>query len=114
MSETRHYRGTLKLIATGKEQMEEKAKEYLNSIGETELPSYHDSWVEFLEDTFYKEYVHLDDKLYVVEKEDVGEEDVFVASKTDNGYKFEVQYYDGGMSFDEAIEEAISNIEETL
>lgn len=110
MSETRHYRGKLKLVTTGKEQVESKAKELLGAEGRKETPSYFDSWGEYLMDVFYKGYVVINDSLYEVEKEEVGEENVFVASETEYGYKFEVNYYDGGMSFDEAIEEAINGI----
>ena len=111
MSEIRHYRGKLKLVTTGKEQVESKAKGLLEAEDRTEIPSYFDSWTEYLKDVFYKGYVVVDDSLYEVEKREVGEEDVFVASKIEDGYKFEVRYYDGGMGFDEAIEEAINGIE---
>lgn len=110
MSETRHYRGKLKLVTTGKEQVESTAKELLGAEDRKELPSCFDSWGEYLMDVFYKGYVVINDSLYAVEKKEVGEEDVFVASETEDGYKFEVQYYDGVMSFDEAIEEAINGI----
>ena len=41
--------------------------------------------------------------------EEVVDEDVFIAVRTEKGYDFDVAYYDGGMSFDEAIEEAVDN-----
>lgn len=111
MSETRHYRGTLLRLTNNKEDSEATAKDLLSAIEKTELPSYHDNWLEYLLDNFYKEYVVVDDCLYRAIKEEVGDEDVFIAHKTKKGYKFEVAYYDGGMSFDEAIEEAIRGLE---
>ena len=109
MSETRHYRGKIVKIATGHKEMEAKSKSILERAGKTEVPSYLDSWTEYLEDYYYKGYVRVGNDLYAVDKTEVGDEDVFVATRTKDGYDFEVAYYDGGMSFDEAIEEAVSN-----
>ena len=109
MSETRHYRGKIVKIASGYKEMEAKAKEILQNAGKTEIPSYYDSWTEHLEDYYYRGYVRIDNDLYAVEKDEVGGEDVFIAVRTDEGYEFEVAYYDGGMSFDEAIQEAVDN-----
>lgn len=110
MSETRHYRGTAVKVSEGAKEIEAFAKNLLQEHGKTEVPSYCDSWTEYLEDYFYNRFVRINNVLYdTADKVEVGEEDVFIAHKYDNGYKFEVAYYDGGMSFDEAVEEAISN-----
>ena len=111
MSETRHYRGTMQRIAVGRDKANEVAKERLNTAGKTELPNYHDNWYDYLCDFYYKDYVFVNNALYSVEKSEVGEEDVFIAQRHKDGYKFEVAYYDGGMSFDEALQEAIDNAE---
>ena len=110
MSGTRHYKGTLKLVATTEESAERESKKYLNSIGKTELPKSCYTWLEYLKDYTYDDYVTIGDSLYSVELEDVGDEEVFASNKVEYGYKFEVQYYDGSMGFEEAIEEAIHNV----
>ena len=88
MSETVHYKG--KLTPTGK-----TLSEFDNSADD-------------IYDHYYKA-VLIDDQVYTVEKEEVEPyEDVFLSSKNEDGtIDFEVKYYNGGCSFNEAIDEAI-------
>ena len=112
MSETRHYRGTAVRVAVGAKEIEAYAKNLLQEHGKTEVPSYCDSWTEFLEDYFYNRFARINNCLFdTSDKVEVGEEDISIASRSKDGYKFEVQYYDGGCSFDEALEEAINKAE---
>jgi hypothetical protein len=110
MSETVHYRGTLTKLVVGKDKIEAKAKEILVAAGKSEMPKYYDNWTEYLTDHFYDDYVVVYNTLFSVEKTEVGEEDVFNASETKDGYKFEVMYYNGGCSFDEALDIALGKI----
>lgn len=92
MSETDHYKG--KLIPTGKTQDEFSPNN----------PDF---------DGFYEKAVVIDGMVYTVEKkEDIDPWcDIFRASKNEDGsYDFEVRYYNGGCSFDEAIYEAVDKI----
>ena len=50
MSEQRTYVGKFWEIDTGGKTPEEYAKLCMERIGRTELPSYHDSWLEYLLD----------------------------------------------------------------
>ena len=88
MSETVHYKG--KLRPTGKTLAEFDPN--ADDIGD-----------------YYGDAVEVDGLVYTVEKEYVaGDEDIFRSSINDDGtINFEVKYYNGGCSFNEAVEEAL-------
>lgn len=111
MSSTVHYKGILKKVERLEgESLEEQCKRLLEN---KELPSYFDSYQEYLTDLFYKSMVIHNDTIYKAEKEEIDpDNDIFNATLKDNGeIEFEVRYYNGGCSFDEAIEEAFKNID---
>ena len=77
------------------------------------LSKYCDSWSEMLCDKLYQQYVIVGEEVYkVIEKNHRGiDEDIFEAYDNGDGtINYEVMYYDGGCSFDEAIEEALENM----
>lgn len=107
MSEVVHYKGTLKEIKSNKgETLEELCKRMME--GKT-LPKYCDTYREYLEDVYYLEMVIQEGRLYKVEKEEVslyGE--IYESNENEDGdIEFEVKYYNGGCSFEEAIGTAI-------
>lgn len=104
MSETVHYKGKLK--PTGK-TVSEYVKEKCS-----EIPEYYNDEKEYFNDTFYNAAVEVSGQVYEVEKEDVDSDyDIFIAIKNDDGsISFEVMYYNGACSFDEAIDQAIKVI----
>lgn len=107
MSETVHYKGTLiQVERLENETLEEQCKRLLNNA---ELPSWCDSYQEMLMDEFYEKYIVHNGILYHVDKVDIDpDSDLFKASIGENGViNFEVRYYNGGCSFEEAIEEAL-------
>ena len=107
MSETVYYKGTLTPVEKLEgETLEQQCKRLLDN---RELPSWCDSYQEILRDEFYQKYVVYNGILYDVDKENIDpESSVFKASVNDNGtINFEVRYYNGGCSFDEAIETAL-------
>ena len=111
MSETVHYRGTLTEVdMLDNETLEEQCKRLL---GDTELLSYYKSYQEMLLDQFYEIYIIYDDTLYLVEKRNYEPDgDIFWSKgNEDRSISFEVKYYNGGCGFNEAIEEALENIE---
>lgn len=111
MSETVHYRGTLKEIKKlDNESLEEQCKRLL---GYKDLESYSESYQEELLSEHYKKYVAHDDVLYLVDMGCVDtDEDIFHLRKDKNGsINFEVKYYNGGCGFNEAIELAFENKE---
>lgn len=112
MSEMEHCRGTLKLVEKLRgESLEEQCQRLLNN---KERPSYYDSYQEMLRDEFYKEYIICNDAVYSIDSQEIDPyEDIFIAYKDENGaINFEVQFYNGGCSLNEAIETALENLKE--
>lgn len=110
MSETVHYKGVMKKAERLEgETLEEQCKRL---IGDKELPSYCDNYEEFLNNTFYQEMSIQNGTIYHIKKEEIDlDEDIYQANLTDDGdIEFEVRYYNGGSSFDDALEEALKNI----
>jgi len=115
MSYYEHYRGTLtKVERLENESLEDQCKRLLEEkmLQEVILPEYYDSYAEMLIDEFYKEYYTYNGILYSMYRESIDSDgDIFNANEGENGtINFEVRYYNGGCGFNEAIEEAIKNI----
>lgn len=111
MSDTVHYKGVLKPVEKlGGETLEEQCRRVLSG---KELPSYFDSYQEYLLDMNYMQMTIQDGILYAVERENVDPyTDIFNAQRQENGeIAFEVRYYNGGCGFDEAIEEAFTQLD---
>ena len=111
MSETVHYKGTLKEIKKlENETLENQCKRLLDN---EKLSSYCESYREMLEDENYEKLFIYDDVLYSVEMQEIDPyDDLFVANKNEDGtIGFEVKYYNGGCGFNEAIGYAIKKME---
>jgi len=110
MSETVHYKGTLTVVERLEgETLEEQCKRLMEGC---ELDSWNGSYKERLMDDEYEKYVIHNDILYSVEKKDIGEYDCFsIVERKDGTLEFDVMYYNGGCSFDEAIEYAFNSKE---
>ena len=114
MSEMVHYTG--KITPVGKlpnETLEEQCKRILAKYNYLDLNTYCDSWREMLCEELYERYVIAGGELYkVVEKnyKDM-DEDIFNAHENEDGtIDYEVMYYNGGCSFNEAIEYALEDM----
>ncbi|WP_442637950.1 hypothetical protein [Rossellomorea marisflavi] len=110
MSETVHYKGVLKPL---EKQLGESLEEQCRRVlGGKELPSYFDNYQEYMLDVHYKDMTIQDGILYAIERESVDPDaDMFKAQRHENGeIAFEVRYYNGGCGFEEAIEEALSQL----
>lgn len=110
MSQTVHYKGILKRIERlDNEDLESCCKRLCNRDC---LPSYYDNYQELLTDEYYNKYVILDHNVYSIEEmNDYEDEDIFELDKiSDDKYSFTLKYYNGGCSFDEAIEEAFEKM----
>lgn len=106
MSETVHYKGTLRPLTSQGGNLEEAAKAIWHP---NNLPDYYDTYLEAIEES--NVYFIFDGIIYSVDAESPESTDVFNAQ--DNGdatFSFEVVYYNGGCSFTEALETAIKNI----
>ena len=114
MSEMVHYTG--KIVPVGKlpnETLEEQCKRILAKHNYLDLKIYCDSWQEMLCDEFYERYVVAGGEVYkVVEKNHKDmDEDIFnVHDNGDGTIDYEVMYYNGGCSFNEAIEYALEDM----
>lgn len=88
MSEDVHYKG--KLTPTGK-----TLKEF-------------DPGAECITDNHYYNAVEIDGQIFTVEKVEISNSECFNSTENEDGtIDFEVKYYNGGCSFNEAIEEAL-------
>lgn len=117
MSETVHYRGKLIKIEkwNDNETLEQQCKRVLEARENceyAELDTYHTSYAEILTDEYYHKYITHNDTLYTVEKQTLDhDEDIFIVNPIEDGYEFEVKYYNGGCGFNEAIAEGFNNLE---
>lgn len=112
MSDMVHYKGKIALIGKlQNETLEEQCKRILiDEHGITEIPEYCDSWEETMRDEMYGVYVIVDNNIYkILSKSAVDVEYHAVAFDNEDGtISYDVSYYDGGCSFDEVIEDALS------
>lgn len=90
--------------------IEETCKAILSEMG-IDDHKFCDSYREKLEDEGYRKYFITDAAVYEVEAEEKDpDDDIFRATKNEDGsIDFEVKYYNGGCSFNEALDEAIRN-----
>lgn len=113
MSETVHYKGTIKLVERiGNETLEDICKRLCIKNGTTELPSYYDEWREVLYDDFYYKYVELNNNIYeITESEEIGDFDIFdMHDNKDGTLDFDVMFYNGGCCLSEALERAYNRM----
>ena len=110
MSETEHYVGKL-IPVEMKGSLEDTARQILSEMGE-EKKDYYESYLEQLEDDGYKQYIITSTDIYKVKMEEVDPDyDILRSNYNDNGViDFEVRYYNGGCSFDEAVKKALKRI----
>lgn len=102
MSETVHYTGKIKRLDFG-DLTEDEIRLVLEKR-DFSIPKYvHDmeeiEGLLILNGKYYEE----------IEKNQVGDGDVFHAEKNGDEINFRVQYYNGGCSFNEALEKALDD-----
>jgi hypothetical protein len=113
MSEQETMKGKIKEIFCGDEEdMEIFAKE-LCKKNRYDYTEFCGSYLECLIDEGYKDYIITNNKIYeILETKDFEYNDIFEAEGNSDGtISFIVSYYNGGCSFNEAIEEALDNME---
>ena len=105
MSEQRTYIGKLWELDLDGKTPEEYAKQYMHDTGKTELPTYHDNWLEYLLDYYDSKFIMLKGKLYNLSIEtELDESDFCVIHKeTDGFYTFATSFYDGGTYLEEVL-----------
>lgn len=114
MSETVHYQGTLtKVERLEGESLEQQCKRLLAERLSSEIELGEGaSWREYFEDETYKEYVIHDEVIYKADIVEMDDNDVFKANRNSDGtIGFTLVYYNGGCSFNEAIEIALKALD---
>lgn len=109
MSETVYYTGKLTPVKTKTgETLEDTAKRIIDE-NNYKIESYYKTAHECFDDVYYREYITVNNKIYSVQNEDVDDnDDIFKATINEDGsINYVVKYYNGGCSFNEAIEEAM-------
>jgi ATP:corrinoid adenosyltransferase len=117
MSEQVMYTGKIKKVDTGIGTFESfmeaviKEKSMWNEYLERKN-KYSETIEEFFLEEFYEKYVMISDELYeILTHEFYDTEDIFKAIDNKDGtYDFVVSFYNGGCSFNEAIEEALKGV----
>lgn len=115
MSEQVYKTGKLKLIEKKPyETLEEQCKRILEEHNKDTELDFYDSYVEMFNDEFYYEYIILDDNIYkVIELNDSDCDNIYeLHDNKDGTMNFVLSYYNGGESFDEAMEEAYERMKE--
>lgn len=117
MSEYVNYKGKLKLIH---KKENETYGDFCKRVALTcpgcdeNLPSYYDTWEEYLIYEFYDYYVVVGENVYrIMSKQQIDyDESTFDLTKLqDEEYKYNVRYYNGGCCFSEAIQYAFKENE---
>lgn len=118
MSDYVNYRGKLKLI---RKEDNETYDDFCKRLALTcpgcdeNLPSYYDTWEEYLVYEFYDYYVVVGENVYKImskEQIDYNESTFDLTKLQDEEYKYNVRYYNGGCCFSEAIQYAFKENEE--
>ena len=115
MSETEHLKGKLKLVDIVGNTIELTCMMALQSQGIDPDPKWNTDrpFETQLMDQCYEDYIVFRDQLFkVIYVKHVDDEyDIFKAKvNLDNTVNFEVKYYNGGCSFEEAVNNALENI----
>ena len=101
MSETEHKRGKLK--STGK-----TLGEYIKY---GDIPDSYSNEKEYFDEYYYGRAYLINGLVYEFEEDNVDcDIEIFTASYNDDGYSYEIRYYNGGCSHSEAISKALSSI----
>ena len=115
MSEQVYETGKIKLVEKKpNETLEEQCKRILEKHNKDTELSFYDSYVEMFSDEFYYEYIILNNNIYkIIELNDLDYDNIYeLHDNKDGTMNFVLSYYNGGESFDEAMEEAFERMKE--
>ena len=81
-------------------------------VSDNKIPSYYDINQEYFDDVYSEKAYSIKGIVYEVETKDVEGEDIATSKLNSDGtIDFHVKFYNGGCSFNEAIEDALKNQE---
>jgi len=110
MSETEYNVGTLTPVYEN-EQLVDAMKRIMTEAGETELESYYKSWEDKFDNFAYRKYYVIENVIYEVCNTTSEPGDIFEANRNPDGtISYVTSFYNGGCSFDEALDKAISTL----
>jgi hypothetical protein len=102
MSEIEHHLGKLK--PTG-----QSIDHY---VKDCKIPSYYENNEEYFNEVFTEKAYAINGIVYEIETKNIEGEGIATSRLNDDGtIDFQVKYYNGGCSFNEAIEDALKNKE---
>ena len=111
MSETVGYKGKLTPVYCDDEMTLEELCEDVCERNMIELPKYYDNYTEFFQDE-EGGHVIINGSLYKIEKETFDYENLYQASKNQDGsIDFLVAFHNGGCGLSEALTDALGNID---
>ena len=111
MSQTEHNKGVLRPVKL-EGDVENKARLILQVMGQKE-EDYYDTYREQLEDVGYRSYYITDTDIYTIENQEIDpDHGIAIATKNEDGtISFETKFYNGGCSFNEALDSALKKLE---
>ena len=120
MSETVQFRGKLKKVAevdifsdeSAESQMNNFAEEIIDPYDHFGLPEMYDSWIDMLRDV--EEFIIYENAIYkILHKKQINtDDDLFEAARVEDVIIFDVKFYNGGCSLQEAIITALDDLGE--
>ena len=113
MSETETHVGKMKPMVVNGATVEERCEDACKRLGLTR-DKYHDSWEECLSDEGYRKVYQHNGVIYeIIEDKRLDDEDIAEASRNADGtVNFVLSYYNGGASFDEALNSAMKDLKD--
>lgn len=115
MSEQVYETGKIKLVEKKpNETLEEQCKRILEEHNKDTELDFYDSYIEMFSDEFYYEYIILDNNIYkIIKLNGLDYDNIYeLHDNKDGTMNFVLSYYNGGESFDEAMEEAYERMKE--
>lgn len=111
MSRVVYYKGKLKKVDILGLEIEEYCKK---ELANKELPFLFENFKEYFLYEKNGKYAIINNELFKVERNEIAVDDsFFFMDKNDDGsYNFDVMYYNGGCSFEEALNEAYESYKE--
>lgn len=111
MSETRRFKGKLKLINRYNKTLEELCEELTPKYAKEDF-KYWNSYTQFIEEEMYDTYIIHKGEVYKIEKEEVDVDfEICEGHKNnDNTIDFHVMFYDGGTCLSEMLEEVLDKV----
>jgi hypothetical protein len=113
MSEQVSYKGKLKKITDKNLSLEEQCKSICKSHNINSL-GWHDSYIDVVRFDLDDDYTISNNEIYkILEKKSYDDFEWCIVKKNSDGtYDFDVSYYNGGCSFEEAIENGFDDLDD--